>query len=175
MLSLKAQVYDAANKMTTNPRLKRSANVNELIFEEEEVNDVYLQGYEANVHEQDIDTPVDELMVMQADISSSKTQGSQMRPVRMDFQTWKSLTKDEQQAWDKISDKSKLAIYEYGAKRRMGKQTNGPNPSQGFRRLANAHDITSQEEWSAAIDTELQAVGLETNKHERETHKMEEK
>jgi hypothetical protein len=102
-----AQVYDAGNNHSTNPRARRSVNTHEVIFEDSNPDD-FGSNYEifkADVH--DHETPI-ELLV-------NRTEQGSIRP-RVDSNTWHNLSKDDQVAWDTVSDKGKLAIMTYAAK-----------------------------------------------------------
>jgi hypothetical protein len=102
-----AQVHDAGNTHSTNPRARRSVNTHEFIFEDsnpDDSGDTY-EIFNTEIH--DHETPI-ELLV-------NRTEQGPRRP-RVDSNTWHSLTKDDQVAWDNISDKGKTSILTYAAK-----------------------------------------------------------
>lgn len=125
-----AQVHDAGNTESTNSRSRQSVNTHEYIFEDNTSPSADYQIYQANVH--DHETPI-ELLI-------NKTEQEPKRP-RVDFNTWKSLSNDDQLHWDKISDSGKSAILNYATK----KSTN----NQGILKTSDkktrfASDVTKQ-------------------------------
>lgn len=103
-----AQVHDAGNTHNSNPRARRSVNSHEFLFEDNDFSsDTHTyEIYNTEVH--DHETPI-ELLVNRTE------QGGPRRP-RVDFDTWKSLSKEDQVAWDTVSDKGKTTIMTYVAK-----------------------------------------------------------
>jgi hypothetical protein len=102
-----AQVHDAGNTYSTNPRARRSVNNHELVFEDsnpDEFSDNY-EIFKTEIH--DHETPIEILV--------NRTEQGPRRP-RVDSNTWHSLSKDDQVAWDSVSDKGKSAIMTYAAK-----------------------------------------------------------
>jgi hypothetical protein len=102
-----AQVHDAGNTNTTNPRAQRSVNSHEFLFKENDPpNDsgIY-KVFNTEIH--DDETPIEYLI--------NRTKQGPRRP-RVDFDTWKSLSKEDQVAWDTVSDKGKTTIMTYVAK-----------------------------------------------------------
>jgi hypothetical protein len=114
LLQLQAQVYDSMKTTSTNPRLKRSVNIHEFEFEGDEDED---DGYEAYVH--DMDTPVDVLTAMNNETYNRRTpmNNSGPRKVMMNKETWTALSKNDQTAWDTVSDSGKQTILSYISKR----------------------------------------------------------
>ena len=91
---------------------------------------------ESNVH--DIDTPIEHL-VMLTD-TAPRTNGP--RRVRMNRETWNSLSKDDQGAWDRVSDDGKNKISGYFVKRGQASQSR----QSATERTANVHDIIFEDD-----------------------------
>ena len=89
-----------------NPRPRREINSHDIVFDDD-MTEPLLVEYKTNVH--NVDTTIEELTVMQ--MQQSSTAGP--CKVMMNASTWHSLTQDDQQAWDKISDDTKCKILEY--------------------------------------------------------------
>ena len=104
LLFEQAEVHDAANTSTSNQRPRRMVNSHELIFDDDEDDDgLYDSPYEVAVH--DFETPVESLMIHQMD------RGLQApRQVSLNKVTWRLLSKDDQVAWDWMSDAGKKSI-----------------------------------------------------------------
>ena len=101
-----AQVHDAGNTNGTNPRARRSVNTHEFIFEDSDPTDVAnYEIYKSEIH--DDETPLEYLI--------NRTEQGPRRP-RLDHNTWKSLSQEDQVAWDTVSDKGKSSIMSYAAK-----------------------------------------------------------
>ena len=108
LLLEQAQVHDAGNTNTTNPRARRSVNTHDLIFEGADPDDD--AEYEINQTEiHDEETPVEYLI-------NRTEQGQKPRRTRIDYDTWKNLQKHDQEAWNKMSDEAKEAILSYAMK-----------------------------------------------------------
>jgi hypothetical protein len=97
-------------------------------------------GFGVNVH--DIDTDIDDLMQYSSNNHNfkSKSNNKSKNPnlVRLDRDTWFSMSKEEQKAWDTLSDASKKAIIAFGAKKR---DKESANKSNNFK--ANNHETES--------------------------------
>lgn len=147
-----AQIHDAGNNHSTNPRLRRSVNTHELIFEDSNPDNTG-DGYEifkTEIH--DHETPI-ELLV-------NRTEQGPRRP-RVDSNTWHNLTKDDQVAWDTVSDKGKMAIMTYAAKN-SSKFTNSTGILKNFEkktrfshdtkptRQAHSHEQSSDDQGTGA-------------------------
>jgi len=101
-----AQVHDAGNTSGTNPRARRSVNTHELLFEDSAPTDfTNYEIYKSEIH--DDETPL-ELLV-------NRTEQGPRRP-RLDHNTWRALSQEDQVAWDTVSDKGKSTIMSYAAK-----------------------------------------------------------
>ena len=147
LLVLAAQTYDGGNKLRANPRATRSVNCTDFNFDDDDPEQE--SGLELEAHIHDADTPIEDLIVMQTE-SAARNQGFQTRrsgtsssgprPVRMNKETWYSLTSSDQSTWDKISDDGKKKILEYAAKRYTNStQGNRAAPS---RQVVNSHEIS---------------------------------
>ena len=136
LLQAPAQTHDAGREKSTNPvRAKRSVNCSDRIFEGEDPNDGTRTFYDVSVH--DMDTPIDQLMAMRSDQSFP----SAPRKARMNFTTWKSLTPEDQQQWDKLSDPGKTTILDYAAKRGSNANNRNNNDSDNSI-MVNNHKVT---------------------------------
>lgn len=162
LLQTAAQTYDGSRKSNYNPRASRSVNVNEMReFDDDPGNEYELYSHEAEEEE------FDRLFVFQSDGNSSNGQkfnrssynnnSSGTSRVRMDYETWKSLSKTDQDAWDGVSDDGKKKILEYVTKRMARQQS-----ANVHKQSVNTHIFEDDDE-----DKEL-----ETNKHE-ENSKIE--
>ena len=161
-LLVQAETYDGGNTSSRNPRVSRQVNMTELIFDDDDTPEP-VSHYDASVH--DMDTPVDLLM------ANVNEQGNRYGPrkVLMNKQTWVSLSKDDQEKWDTMSDDGKSKILEY-VKDRNNKLTGqgSSNYNSGVRfgnnngyrgnnnnasRSINVHEQPETEE--KATDTQL--------------------
>ena len=115
-----ASVYDSG---ITTTRSRRSAHKTELEFDDGsfQVDDAH-EDLQANAHEFDIDTPL-ELIVHQASSRSSSMPSNEKRRVFMNRDTWRSLKKDDQEAWDRVSEEGKQSILGYVARKAASKDT----------------------------------------------------
>ena len=129
MLLDAAQTLDA-QKGLSNTRSRRSVNKMESYPDHE---DSHYQ-LEAEVH--DIETPVEQFLVMQMDNSMRKPQ--ETRRPKLNFKTWKILEDSDKKAWDVISDKGKTAIIAYA-----GERANNGFATQ--RRSVNNHEMIFDE------------------------------
>ena len=119
LLQLQAEIYDNAHKNVRNPRSQRETNEHEILFEEPTAE----PQLEAEMH--DVDTDIEQLLVMQNESSSRNGNSGQYHPrsrTRMTKETWDSLQKNDQVTWDKLSDEGKSKILNYAYKR--GNQMN---------------------------------------------------
>lgn len=105
LLLEQTQVHDAGNMTETNPRTRRSVNNHEVFFEDGTSTEYEI--FKSEVHNED--TPIEKLMVNRTE------QGIPRRP-RLDADTWRSLSHDDRNAWDTVSDKGKQDIMIYAAK-----------------------------------------------------------
>lgn len=107
MLIQAAQVQDAGKGITS--RSRRSVNKSEIYDDPDDSPSTY----EADVH--DLDTPVEDFVVMQMDTSYQKPKTSPR--VKLNFKTWKLLEDNDRKSWDGISDKGKTAIITYAGEK----------------------------------------------------------
>ena len=138
LLVSQAQVYDAGNKVTKNPRANRQVNMSERIFDDDEnPND----QIEVDVH--DTETTIDQLIVMQNEGTrfGGTRPNDRPRKVMMNHKTWKSLSQDSQSAWDRISDKDKEAILLH-ASERAARSTPSNDPNLRI----NNHDLIFEDD-----------------------------
>ena len=111
LLIEQAEVHDAANTSTSNPKPHRMVNNHELDFDNNEDNNgPYDSPYEVAIH--DFKTPIKSLMIHQMDRGPQTT-----RRVSLNRDTWRSLSKDDQVAWDRMSDAGKKSIVTYAKNR----------------------------------------------------------
>lgn len=148
-----AQTYDASNKHTTNPRVRQTVNRHEqdlaIIFEEENTS----YGYDVQSHEVefDVDPTTGKYYVNYNDFSKN----GPPRKVRMDFQTWKSLDKEDQEHWDKVSDDGKGKILKYAAKRPTNSNDSARDNNNNSRSV-NSHLIfDNNKENENTIETQV--------------------
>ena len=135
-----AQVFDGGNTHTTNPRVKRSVNKTELIFDDG-IDFVDCNSeYETNIH--DVDTPIEELMVAQA--RSTPFRGRR-RKVSLNKDTWYKLSEADQTAWDQLSEEGKALIIGYVGQRRIP-ATNARPDTTPFQRQTNTHELAAPTE-----------------------------
>ncbi len=110
-LIVAAETHDIANgtKRGTN----RMVSTHEYRMDDESVGDEIFGNpdYKVNNHEMDMDTPFEEFMVHQTDVTPNKP-----RLVKMDIETWKKLSPEDRKQWDTISDGGKTEILKYGSK-----------------------------------------------------------
>ena len=136
-----AQTYDAGNKRTTNPRVRQSVNAHDFsafstIFEEEAPQEVNVHNHEVLFEHED-----GKYVVNATDFSGK----GGPRRVRMDFETWKSLTDEDRTSWDKVSDDGKRKILKYAANRSSNNNNEtarNPNSSRSI----NSHLIFDDKE-----------------------------
>jgi hypothetical protein len=101
------------------------------VNEHEFITDSYdTPDYEVNVH--NVDTPFDELLVNET--HSFPRNNNRPRKVMMNIETWKSLSKQDQDGWDTMSDDGKRKILEYA-------KTRGAPSEDPQRRIANTHEF----------------------------------
>ena len=116
LLIFQAQIYDQA----ANRNKRTSANVHQFEDDDGQDDDIHEEGV-LETFEHDIDTPVDQMMVMQTAIKTkrppNKTPTGEVRKVYLDSATWKTLTQTDRESWDKVSEKGKNAILNYGVTR----------------------------------------------------------
>ena len=79
--------------------------------DEEETDEQPTTSYEGYQH--DVDTPIEELVAMQ----TMQAPSQRPRKVMMNVKTWRSLSKNDQTAWDALTDNGKKSILEYAANR----------------------------------------------------------
>jgi len=108
----KASTYDLAkspnrNRTGSYRNTRRSVNQMEFIDEEEENS---TSDIETNVH--DIDTPVECIL----EANQTDQSGTPRRKAYMDATTWRSISTNDQKAWDTISDSGKKTITTFAAK-----------------------------------------------------------
>ena len=147
----------------SRPNTRRRAYTHEIVFDDgsfETVDDLHLEHYSHDLNF-DIDTTVEDLLeINQADSRSNHPSGP--RKVMMDATTWRSLSKQDQEAWDRVSEKGKAAILQYavakndrvdrrdsrgrfqrepqrGDPRNPHQSRLGPNPNAS--RTAHVHDV----------------------------------
>ena len=116
LLIFQAQIYDQAAAKNR----RTSTNVHQ--FEDDDGQDDDTHGEDTlETFEHDIDTPVDQMMVMQTAVKTKrppgKTPTGEVRKVFLNSATWKSLTQTDRESWDKVSEKGKNAILNYGVTR----------------------------------------------------------
>jgi hypothetical protein len=100
-----AQTHDMGVQKSSSRRNRRSANVMELYIED--------KG-EDKTHYEEVQTDETTLEANAHDSKGqSRSSGSKPRQVRMDRATWVSLTKTDQESWDKITDDGKMKILTY--------------------------------------------------------------
>ena len=107
LLQQQAQTHDVGNRHRTNPRARRSVN-------QQEIEHVY-EDYSVNNHETveyDLDTPVEQLVVMQNETQNSNYANGPIK-VMMDRKTWNSLNDNTKKHWDCIEQTEKEKILNY--------------------------------------------------------------
>jgi hypothetical protein len=163
-----AQVHDAGNTHSTNPRARRSVNTHEFVFEDSNPND-YGDTYEVfktEIH--DHETPI-ELLV-------NRTEQGPRRP-RVDSNTWHSLSKDDQIAWDTVSDQGKSAILTYASKNssKFGNHNGILRNSEKKTRFANdfkSRQANTHEQSPTTQDTETTNEDTSNTTIEVSTHQL---
>ncbi len=164
-----AQAHDGGNVSSSNPRGRRQVNMTELEFEDGYIDEYNTTSYEVEMH--DMDTPLDQLMVMQTNMTASKGP----RPVRLDLATWKSLSKKDQKAWDQVSESGKHKVLSYAANNpdrfKSGPTSNRPSaqvrPPQGTaRRAINTHDMFLFDDDPPKVETQVSVHEQTTDDHQ---------
>ena len=136
-----------------NNNFRRSANMMEFDDSPSDGHD-HDGVLEACVH--DVDTSVDELLVMNNDIHHP----DKPRHIRMDRKTWKSLNPVDQKAWDTVSDDGKQKILSYAA----GKANKKPNRNGSY--SANHHDYIFDDDAVNGNSNADSPIEYQTNTHE---------
>ena len=119
MLIQASQVYDASH---TNRRTGPRRQMNSHVFESQESDD----ERNLEIQEHDINTPISDLMTDSSQdnqwemnytgqqgirpMNRNKPTSREPRKVMMDKKTWQSLGKEDQQAWDKVTQPGKTKI-----------------------------------------------------------------
>ena len=138
-----ATMIDNSRTSTKNPRSSRSANVHEYIFDGED--EPVAIEYEAQAH--DIDTPVEELLVMQTDSRPSNRKFNGPFQPRLDHTTWDSLASDDQTKWDEVSNDGKGKILGYVKRKTLAaaqnQQQQQTRPPPVPKRSTNTHELGS--------------------------------
>ena len=182
LLMASADVQDNTNTSTKNPRSQRSANSHEIILDDGEVIEFFNPGsYEVNVHDHsttiedyDVDTDISTILVNSAQQDPSASSGRQegRRRAMMNKQTWDSLSKGDQAAWDQMTEEGKQAVLKYVQERERraaansssGLQSRRPGPDQDNRFQASTHNVeTTQETEDTSSDTKT----LSASTHEQ--------
>ena len=156
-----AQVHDSGNTYSKNPRSRMSANLT--AFDDNEYGDNYQDDDHLDTNVHDVDTPIEVLMS-----SSSRPPNSSQKTTRvlLNKDTWNSLSKSDQNSWDGVSEKGKLTILDYGAKRKaMSKPNSGQKP--GFRTNVHVFDDDKTPDSQAGSDA------VDANKHDTTESKEE--
>ena len=159
-----AAVKDSSNIMESNPRTRKSLNVNmtELVFDNGQVAyepcEMEVNGHRTSDTNMtwDIDTPLSSIEAHQTETESA-TNPPFTRPQRvwMDDNTWGKMSSPDRRAWLSISEPSKKNILNYGSERKE-------NPAGGFKpsgfkpntRRANAHEIDEQDQEEPPVKRE---------------------
>ena len=124
--------HDGGSRLKTGNRNRRSVNMTEtLLFDDGTEDDVYLDYFEREVCVHDIDTPLSALL----EVNNTNTSRPQTRQVRLDKKTWRSLTREDQTAWDTVSDQGKRAIIEYV-----------PQKTDSAQRSVKTHDLQDSDD-----------------------------
>lgn len=151
-----SNMEDIGNMSSKNSRGKMSVN-SHIIFDDDVGNDesqyidIHRTSHKRSTGRHNIDTGVDELLAFQTNLQggSNKT-----RRVYVNADTWKALSEEERDAWDKLSDESKNKILEYGAKRESYRHQK-PTNSRPNRRV-NVHDSVILDEDPQDANKEIQ-------------------
>ena len=133
-----AQVHDSANTASRGPRNHRQVNTNQLVFEGTDYEDAPQEretfshniGYD-HVTECDQDTDIDVILC-----NSMDTGRTGRRHARVNLSTWKSLTPEDQTAWDAVADDGKTKILNCASIRGNRKDKNDSHS-----RSADSHDL----------------------------------
>ena len=136
LLQPEAQTHDGGNKFSKNPRVTHSVHQYKFVTD-----DYDTPEYEINVH--NVDTPLEELLVNEArsfprnNSPPRNDNGNRPRKVMMNIETWKSLSKQDQDGWDTVSDDGKRKILEYAKTR----GTPSEDPSKGLSTLTSSKTL----------------------------------
>ncbi len=132
---------------------KTSVNAHDMTFPEDDVDDnggfIPENSYDVDVHI--MDTPVEQVMVNQTDMSRGNPRKSFL-PKHI----WFDLTNEEKEAWNAIDAMKQEKILQWGAQRKESKAKPGRPPSRSIGRTptrsANQHELQ-------AGDTEEESPG----------------
>ncbi len=162
-----AAVKDSSNNLESNPRSRKSLNVNmmECVFEDGQVCyepfEMEVNGHRTTDSEEwDMDTSITRLEVHQTDTANAPPFTRPQR-IWMDDNTWGKMSQPDRRAWLSISEESKKNILNYGSERKENPafRKDGPGGSKpgGFKpnpRRANAHEIDDQDKDSPPVERE---------------------
>ena len=157
-LAAAAQTYDAGNTGRKNPRVSRQVNMSELIFDDDDA--LTPTSYEVDVH--DMDTPVESLLVNQNEQGRFGP-----RKVMMGKSTWISLSKQDQDNWDSVSEDGKSKILGY-VENRQSNNGQRPNNNNRSTRFSNNNGYRNNSP-PAARSINTHEVGVETEDRESNT------
>ena len=140
-LLAQAAVIDAPKSRTNNPRYR--ANVSEYLFEDDDdaeaIEADHTGTYDVSNHEFDVDSTAEYM------ISLTERNGGRSgfkKKAWMDKQSWQSLSQDDKDTWDKLSDSAKATIRNAHQKKPDMNQRR-PNPPR--KTFANAHEQEAEE------------------------------
>ena len=136
-----AQVHDSANTASRGPRTHRQVNTHQLVFDDTDSEDIpqERETYSHNVDsdhilEYDQDTDIDVILCNSMD--TRQPGRTNRRHARMNLPTWKSLTPEDQTAWDAVTDDGKTKILNYASTR-----GNRKDKGDTYSRSVESHDI----------------------------------
>ena len=135
-----AQVHDSANTASRGPRTHRQVNTHQLLFDDTDSEDIP-QEHETYSHnvgsdhiwEYDQDTDIDVILCNSMD--TRQPGRTNRRHARMNLPTWKSLTPEDQTAWDAVADDGKTKILNYASTR-----GNRKDKGDTYSRSIESHD-----------------------------------
>ena len=151
-------------RATTQGRFSRSVNVHDLVFDDAPINTLSEEQLQFQTQVHNIDTPVSELLVNAMD------QQPQRRRVMMDIATWKSLSKEDQTSWDRVSEDGKSKILGYAKNRESSLTT--PTPSSAPNRVVNNHELIPSTPGEEKTENETVQATIHERTEPRETVPM---